>query len=77
MNPRMKGCLVFLFLLFIFLSAGMMEGFGVGMNPLQKGRIGSNSRKLMGLDSMLDYDYAGPNPKHDPRGRRGGGGKNL
>lgn len=35
-----------------------------------------NSRKLLALDAVLDYDYAGPNPKHDPRGKKGGGGKN-
>lgn len=31
-------------------------------------------RKLLMLDAVLDYDDAGPNPKHDPR--RGRGGRN-
>lgn len=26
------------------------------------------------LDAVLDYDYAGANPKHDRKGRGGGGG---
>lgn len=34
------------------------------------------SRKLLEVDAMLDYDYPGPNPKHDPRKGRGGGAKN-
>lgn len=36
--------------------------------------MGANSRKLLGIDIVLDYDDAGPNVKHDPRGRRGGKG---
>lgn len=39
-----------------------------------KGEMGANSRKLLGLDIVLDYDDAGPNVKHDPRGKRGGKG---
>lgn len=33
------------------------------------------SRKLLEGDDLvqLDYDYAGANPKHDPRRGRGGG----
>ncbi|CAO2838593.1 unnamed protein product [Amaranthus hypochondriacus] len=32
------------------------------------------SRKLLEGDLVqLDYDYAGPNPKHDPKRGRGGG----
>lgn len=27
------------------------------------------------LDAVLDYDDAGPNPKHDPRKKPGPGGK--
>lgn len=34
-----------------------------------------NSRKLLSHE-VSDYDDAGANTKHDPRGRRGGGGKN-
>lgn len=35
-----------------------------------------NSRKLLSHDAVLDYDDAGANPKHDPRKRGGGGGRN-
>lgn len=35
-----------------------------------------NNRKVLVLDTVLDYDYAGPNPKHDPRGRKPGGSGN-
>ncbi|EYU25249.1 hypothetical protein MIMGU_mgv1a016716mg [Erythranthe guttata] len=38
------------------------------------GEVRAKTRKLMGFVQVLDYDYAGPNPKHDPRGKRGGGG---
>lgn len=40
---------------------------------LQAG-VEANSRKLLELNAVLDYDYAGPNPKHEPRGKKGGGG---
>lgn len=33
------------------------------------------SRKLLIYEVVLDYDDTGANPKHDPRGRRGGRGK--
>lgn len=49
--------------------------FKVHISFLQ-GRVQASSRKFLGLDVMLDYDYAGANPKHDPRGKRGGGGGN-
>ncbi|KAL0304428.1 UNVERIFIED_CONTAM: hypothetical protein Sradi_6310900 [Sesamum radiatum] len=80
MNPRTKASLGISLLLFMMLiSAGMIEASGIGTIPLHSlhkagGVIRANSRKLLGLDAVLDYDYAGPNPKHDPRGRRGGGG---
>nr|DAD39110.1 TPA_asm: hypothetical protein HUJ06_013433 [Nelumbo nucifera] len=36
------------------------------------------TRKLMTADTVQDYDYPGPNPKHDPRNKGkppvGGGG---
>ncbi|KAK9292599.1 hypothetical protein L1049_020573 [Liquidambar formosana] len=60
---------------------GTVEGFKDGMNPnylLHKDGIQMNFRKLLLLDAELDYDDAGPNPKHDPRkGKPGiGGAKN-
>ncbi|KAL7147325.1 hypothetical protein ABFS83_06G099800 [Erythranthe nasuta] len=78
MNPRIKLCSVVIFLLLIFLYAGTNEFSGISSkNPLRsfhKVRSETHSRKLMGFEALLDYDYAGPNPKHDPRGKKGGGG---
>ncbi|XP_051142549.1 uncharacterized protein LOC127259331 [Andrographis paniculata] len=76
MNPRIKGFLV----IFIFLSAGMVKSSGDRMHPLNsldEGGVQAYSRKLLGFDAVLDYDYAGANPKHNPKGRRGGGGRSL
>ncbi|KAH6822183.1 hypothetical protein C2S53_000070 [Perilla frutescens var. hirtella] len=63
-------------LLLMFLSAGLIKGEDdVATSPLHYliHKVGAkNSRKLMGLDAaILDYDYAGPNVKHDPRGKKG------
>ncbi|KAL9163093.1 hypothetical protein ABFS82_06G019300 [Erythranthe guttata] len=78
MSTRIKGSLVFLFFLLMFLlSSGIINLYGVGTNPLHllpEGEVRAKTRKLMGFVQVLDYDYAGPNPKHDPRGKRGGGG---
>lgn len=30
----------------------------------------------MGFQNVYDYEYAGPNPKHESRGKKGGGSKN-
>lgn len=35
-----------------------------------QGQVQANSRKLLGFNEVLDYDYAGPNPRH----KKGGGG---
>ncbi|CAI9778899.1 unnamed protein product [Fraxinus pennsylvanica] len=52
-----------------------LEGTHLGGDRLEKVHV--NPRKLLKVDATLDYDYAGPNPKHDSRGRSGGnGGKN-
>ncbi|KNA25480.1 hypothetical protein SOVF_006450 [Spinacia oleracea] len=42
---------------------------------LHQGGMLKKSRKLLEEGDLveLDYDYAGPNPKHDPRKGRGGG----
>ncbi|KAF5731277.1 hypothetical protein HS088_TW19G00884 [Tripterygium wilfordii] len=74
-----KTFLLVLLLVIPFYS-GMSEGFKDGMNQnhhsLYKDEVGFeiNSRKLLMLDAMLDYDDAGPNPKHDPRRKPGTGG---
>lgn len=41
---------------------------------VKDGTVKMNLRRLS--HDVLDYDDAGANTKHDPRGRRGGGGKN-
>ncbi|KAG6412769.1 hypothetical protein SASPL_125456 [Salvia splendens] len=74
MNARTKS--LAMLLLLMFLSAGAAKGSNyIKTNHLfHKGEMGANSRKLLGIDIVLDYDDAGPNVKHDPRGRRGGKG---
>ncbi|KAG6410058.1 hypothetical protein SASPL_128105 [Salvia splendens] len=74
MNARTKS--LAMLLLLMFLSAGAVKGSDHGTinHLLHKGEMGANSRKLLGMDIVLDYDDAGPNVKHDPRGRRGGKG---
>ncbi|PIN21420.1 hypothetical protein CDL12_05893 [Handroanthus impetiginosus] len=77
MNPRMKCSLLVFLLLSMFLYAGAFEFSSTGMNhfPLfHKVKVQEKSRKLLGLDAMLDYEDAGPNKNHDPRGKKGGGG---
>ncbi|XP_018824631.1 uncharacterized protein LOC108994016 [Juglans regia] len=80
--------LVLLLLILIPLSGRMVEGFKDRMNPnhhsLYKDgnrmimKYYYHSRKLQKLDSLLDYDDAGPNPKHEPNPRknRPGGSRN-
>ncbi|KAF3672309.1 hypothetical protein FXO37_07574 [Capsicum annuum] len=53
--------------------AGTVEGLGTDVNRIHKfqKKMREIPRKLMGVDAVLDYDYAGPNPRHDPR-KRGG-----
>ncbi|MFS7949428.1 hypothetical protein Hanom_Chr06g00571461 [Helianthus anomalus] len=46
------------------------QGFYCGLF----GQFRMHARKLSMLDAMLDYDDAGANPKHERRGRPGGGG---
>ncbi|KAF3432795.1 hypothetical protein FNV43_RR23897 [Rhamnella rubrinervis] len=72
--------LVFLIVILIPLSSGMVEDLKDGSNlnhySLHQGTgIRMNSRKLMMADTLLDYDDAGANPKHDPK--RKPGGRNL
>ncbi|KAL8534582.1 hypothetical protein ACS0TY_010557 [Phlomoides rotata] len=72
MIARMKGFFISLLLLFLFLYAAD----NIDVNLVRPAYKGGNSRKLMGFNAVLDYDYAGPNPKHEqPRGKKGGGTK--
>ncbi|KAG5233698.1 hypothetical protein IMY05_012G0009400 [Salix suchowensis] len=76
MGPALRINLTFLLvslLLLAPLSSGLVEGFNIeGMNSYPSLRKDVNTRKLL-LD-VLDYDEAGPNRKHDPKGRLGAGG---
>ncbi|PSS32985.1 hypothetical protein CEY00_Acc03281 [Actinidia chinensis var. chinensis] len=80
MAPRIKTSLLLFLLLLIYSYSGVAEGFSDNANPihsLHKNGVPMNSRKLLVVDTVLDYDYTGPNPKHDPRkGKPGNGGKN-
>ncbi|KAF7149373.1 hypothetical protein RHSIM_Rhsim03G0210900 [Rhododendron simsii] len=80
MALRIKTSLILLlFLLISSLSSGKAEGFNNNANPiypLRKGAIRMNLRKLLVVDTVLDYDYTGANPKHDRKGKPGSGGKN-
>ncbi|GMY07558.1 protein PSY [Fagus crenata] len=74
---KIKTFLLLLLVLLIPLS-GMVEGFKDGMNPnhsLYKDGIRVYLRKLPEVASLLDYDDAGANTKHDPR-KKPGNGKN-
>ncbi|KAG2708487.1 hypothetical protein I3843_05G177300 [Carya illinoinensis] len=85
MALKIKTLILLLLILLIPLS-GLVEGFKDRMNPNHHllYKDGNRmmkyyySRKLQELDSLLDYDDAGPNPKHDPNPRknRGGGSRN-
>ncbi|XP_062153838.1 uncharacterized protein LOC133862017 [Alnus glutinosa] len=79
MALRIKTVLLLLLILLIPLS-GTVEGFKDGTNPyhsLFKGGNRIKLRKLLEFDSLLDYEDAGANSKHDPRKKPGnGGGRN-
>ncbi|XP_006350627.1 uncharacterized protein [Solanum tuberosum] len=74
MRPTSKAFILFILFL-IFVSSGTVEGsLGNGLNSIHKFQKGMREipRKLMVVDATLDYDYAGPNPRHDPTRKRGG-----
>ncbi|KAK6794652.1 hypothetical protein RDI58_008105 [Solanum bulbocastanum] len=74
MRPTSKAFILFILFL-IFVSSGTVEGsLGNGINRIHKSqkRMREIPRKLMVVDAVLDYDYAGPNPRHDPTRKRGG-----
>ncbi|KAL9240551.1 hypothetical protein vseg_014755 [Gypsophila vaccaria] len=41
-------------------------------SSIHKEKVATKSRKVLEELVQPDYDYAGPNPKHDPRKGRGG-----
>ncbi|KAL1550676.1 hypothetical protein AAHA92_18609 [Salvia divinorum] len=67
--------------MFVFVSVGTIECSATAtggttntfLSPHKAG-VHAHSRKLLEFDVVLDYDKAGPNPKHEPRGKKGGGG---
>ncbi|XP_010537074.1 PREDICTED: uncharacterized protein LOC104811909 [Tarenaya hassleriana] len=78
MPLRTKPLFLLLPLILISLSPskGMLikhpsEHGGEILYKIEKVEMKMNNRKLM-LESTLDYDDAGPNPKHDPRRKPGG-----
>ncbi|KAG2701416.1 hypothetical protein I3843_06G040100 [Carya illinoinensis] len=80
MALKIKTVLLLLLILLIPLS-GMVEGFKVRMNPsyslYKDGNRFNLIRKLPELDSLLDYDEAGANTKHDPTKKKpGNNGRN-
>ncbi|CAL5344167.1 unnamed protein product [Camellia sinensis] len=77
MALRFKTSLPVLLFLLICLSSGIAEGLHDNVNPvyLHHKLKGMNPRKLLVVDTVLDYDYTGPNPKHYPRkGKPGSSG---
>ncbi|KAJ1388500.1 hypothetical protein SESBI_39076 [Sesbania bispinosa] len=75
MALKIKTFLIVLLLVLIPLSSGLDEGFRENMHPthhlLYKDGIKMNSRKLFAHDFVLDYDEAGPNPKHTKKPGKG------
>ncbi|KAK7282547.1 hypothetical protein RIF29_11428 [Crotalaria pallida] len=77
MAPKIKIFLLVLLLVLIPFSLGMVEGFRENMHPssihhlLSKDGIKMNSRKLLDRAYELDYDEAGPNPKHSKKPGKG------
>ncbi|KEH35466.1 hypothetical protein MtrunA17_Chr3g0127111 [Medicago truncatula] len=78
MEHKIKTFLLVILLVFIHfpLSSGLAEGFRENMHPttnnfLYKDDIKMNSRKLLSHAFVLDYDEAGPNPKHSKKPGKG------
>ncbi|KAG9155791.1 hypothetical protein Leryth_004051 [Lithospermum erythrorhizon] len=73
---NMKSVIAFFFLVLLIMSPveclGYNSDYEDSIYSIYKNGGRVHARKLLMLDPILDYDDAGPNPKHDPRGRRGG-----
>ncbi|CAL0327493.1 unnamed protein product [Lupinus luteus] len=77
MASKIKIFLLVLLLVLIPSSSGLAEGCKENMDPspthhlLYKDGIKMNSRKLLNHEFVLDYDEAGPNPKHTKKPGKG------
>ncbi|KAL2339594.1 hypothetical protein Fmac_007534 [Flemingia macrophylla] len=77
MALKINTFLLVLLLILVPLSLGLAEGFRENMHPtthhglLYKGDIKVNSRKLFSHNFVLDYDEAGPNPRHTKKPGKG------
>ncbi|KAL8143503.1 hypothetical protein V2J09_016535 [Rumex salicifolius] len=71
-----KAFLLFFTFLLVSSQPGVGQGLNLGKNPISpvEDSARMKTRKLLEELVQLDYDYAGPNPKHNPR--RGGGSRN-
>ncbi|ESW08496.1 hypothetical protein PHAVU_009G050700 [Phaseolus vulgaris] len=67
--------LLILLLLLVPLSSGLADGFRESMHPTHglpsEDGMKVKSRKLFGHDFVLDYDEAGPNPRHAKKPGKG------
>ncbi|KAK7350975.1 hypothetical protein VNO77_10075 [Canavalia gladiata] len=75
MALKIKNFFLIVLLILIPLSSGLAEGFRENMLPthhlLYKDGIKMSSRKLFSHDFVLDYDEAGPNPRHTKKPGKG------
>ncbi|CAN4089533.1 unnamed protein product [Withania somnifera] len=73
MRPTYEAFLLLvLFLIFVY-SGTTVEDLGNGVNRIHKfQKKVSEIPRMMVVHGVLDYDYAGPNPRHDPTRKRGG-----
>ncbi|XP_073115038.1 uncharacterized protein [Elaeis guineensis] len=76
MPVPMLICLILLFETFSSQVRSIDDGIKPGYLVSKGPNLEMHARKALG-EITLDYDYGGPNPKHDPRkGKPGNGGKN-
>ncbi|KAK1431606.1 hypothetical protein QVD17_08079 [Tagetes erecta] len=77
MASSTKTTLLISFLLLVYILSNHIADARPVNYSLDKDGSKLHPKKHSMLDATLDYDDAGPNPKHDPRkGRGGGSGKN-
>ncbi|XP_010267537.1 PREDICTED: uncharacterized protein LOC104604742 [Nelumbo nucifera] len=92
MPSQIKTFLLLLFTIILFMPSSSSSSSSNNLHALEDGRKSTlpsvqeggsvqvvKTRKLMTVvTAVQDYDYAEPNPKHDPRkGKPGSGGPNT